>query len=172
MLLTSPNRTYFAPLSSKRSLGLILLRLGPRKITEALQQIAEYDGLTLRSLRNDQPREHSIPIPAAPRLDSPPAVRNSVSYFSATEAGSLHGGLHVLIVDDNDINLKVHPDMPRYTVYVNNSLGLVYIHVENWMLLRHGVQRTSRSGEVPTNAAKVRLRFDGCVCTSDIVLQG
>jgi signal transduction histidine kinase/CheY-like chemotaxis protein len=81
--------------------------LGPRKITEALQQIAEYDGLTLRSLRNDQPREHSIPIPAAPRLDSPPAVRNSVSYFSATEAGSLHGGLHVLIVDDNDINLKV-----------------------------------------------------------------
>ncbi|KAL3438202.1 hypothetical protein BDV09DRAFT_160162 [Aspergillus tetrazonus] len=81
--------------------------LGPRKITQALKQIAEPDGLNLRSLRNDQSREHSITIPTAPSLDSPPAVRNSVSYFSAAEAGPLQGGLHVLIVDDNDINLKV-----------------------------------------------------------------
>ncbi|KAL4765299.1 uncharacterized protein BDW70DRAFT_168670 [Aspergillus foveolatus] len=81
--------------------------LGPRKITQALKQIAEPDGLNLRSLRNDQSREHSMSIPAAPSLDSPPAVRNSVSYFSAAEAGPLQGGLHVLIVDDNDINLKV-----------------------------------------------------------------
>ncbi|KAL4736194.1 hypothetical protein BDV11DRAFT_211391 [Aspergillus similis] len=71
--------------------------LGPRKITEALQQIAEPEGLTC----------HSISNPSPPSLDSPPAVRNSVSYFPAAEAGSLQGGLHVLIVDDNDINLKV-----------------------------------------------------------------
>ncbi|KAL4748921.1 hypothetical protein BDW72DRAFT_144176 [Aspergillus terricola var. indicus] len=80
--------------------------LSPRKITEVLQQIAEPDGLTLH-LRNNQSREHRIPIPTPPSLDSPPAARNSVSYFSAQEAGSLQGGLHVLIVDDNDINLKV-----------------------------------------------------------------
>ncbi|KAL5049174.1 hypothetical protein BDW71DRAFT_176289 [Aspergillus fruticulosus] len=80
---------------------------GPRKILRALEQVAEPGGLTLRSLRDDTSRGHSIPTPTPSSSDSPPAVRNSVSEFPTPDPVSIQGGLHVLIVDDNDINLKV-----------------------------------------------------------------
>ncbi|KAL4998360.1 hypothetical protein BDV10DRAFT_201367 [Aspergillus recurvatus] len=80
---------------------------GSRKILKALQQAAEPGGLTFHPLRDDPSREHSISKLAPSSLNTASTVRNSVSHFPSPDPSSIQSELHVLIVDDNDINLKV-----------------------------------------------------------------
>jgi hypothetical protein len=52
-------------------------------------------------------------------LDSPPAIRQSASDYTHLPADGLLKRLHVLIVDDNDINLKVSVASRRVRMKAN-----------------------------------------------------
>ncbi|PYH42845.1 uncharacterized protein BP01DRAFT_385050 [Aspergillus saccharolyticus JOP 1030-1] len=91
--------------------------IGPRKIIQALQRINESHQQT-PSLEQDYiigpfsgaPRGRSLSdaFALAKGSESPPVVRENVSEFapSIPQASREHD-LHVLIVDDNDINVKI-----------------------------------------------------------------
>ncbi|OJJ68218.1 hypothetical protein ASPBRDRAFT_199354 [Aspergillus brasiliensis CBS 101740] len=91
--------------------------IAPRKVLQALQRITDsgqgipfaespilgpLSGLPLRG------RSLSDAFAMAKGTESPPVVRENVSEFAPSPPrGSVGKNLHVLIVDDNDINLKI-----------------------------------------------------------------
>lgn len=95
----------------------MLNRIAPRKILQALQRITDSNqglsyaespilgplsGVPLRG------RSLSDAFAMAKGTESPPVVRENVSEFApSAPRESTSKNLHVLIVDDNDINLKV-----------------------------------------------------------------
>ncbi|KAL2812714.1 hypothetical protein BJX63DRAFT_421598 [Aspergillus granulosus] len=91
---------------------------GPHKLMQALQSLAASQSVTI----SDDCGPIVSPIPAMPMqddsfpspfgvpkgLDSPPAVRHSVSDNApSSPEGMSENPLYILIVDDNDINLKI-----------------------------------------------------------------
>ncbi|KAL3443773.1 hypothetical protein BJX65DRAFT_194550 [Aspergillus insuetus] len=91
--------------------------IGPRKVIQALQSVTESQlsanspaGTLIQSPTPTMParaKQSSEVFDKPKRLDSPLAVRQSVSDYTHLPANGLSETLHVLIVDDNDINLKV-----------------------------------------------------------------
>ncbi|KAL3484274.1 hypothetical protein BJX62DRAFT_58688 [Aspergillus germanicus] len=91
--------------------------IGPRKVIQALQSVAEpqlsaspHAGNPIQSPTATMPsrtKPSSKVFDKPEGLDSPLAVRQSVSDYTHLPADGLSESLHVLIVDDNDINLKV-----------------------------------------------------------------
>jgi hypothetical protein len=92
----------------------MISRLIPRRIFQALERTGVLipnsipDGTFLDS-PSDSSRESSLAeaFSLAKALESPPAVRENISEYPFRPAEPREKGLHVLIVDDNDINLKV-----------------------------------------------------------------
>lgn len=106
--------------------SLTISRLLPRRIFEALEKVGVLvpngtpDGSFLDS-PSDSSRGSSLAeaLGMANALESPPAVRESISEYPFRLAEPREKGLHVLIVDDNDINLKVRIKLSRPDVEVS-----------------------------------------------------
>lgn len=109
----------------------MLNRIGPRKILQALQRITDSDGgisyaespilgpLSGVPLRG---RSLSDAFAMAKGTESPPVVRENVSDFAPSPPReSIGKNLYVLIVDDNDINLKVRTIPRMSTISTNMS---------------------------------------------------
>jgi hypothetical protein len=96
---------------------LIYLSIGPRKVIQALQSVTEpqlsakpHAGNPIQSPTATMPsrtKPSSKVFDKPVGLDSPLAVRQNVSDYTHLPTDGLSESLHVLIVDDNDINLKV-----------------------------------------------------------------
>ncbi|EAW09053.1 response regulator [Aspergillus clavatus NRRL 1] len=89
-------------------------RLTPRKLVETLDTISSTQRKPLKSEEpvtgGHPPRERSLSEAFALSKQgvSPPVVKETVEEFRAsTPKSPTTNGLHVLIVDDNDINLKI-----------------------------------------------------------------
>ena len=109
--------------------------IAPRKVLQALQRINEsHQGL---GPSQDDPilgplpgvplrgRSLSDAFALAKGSESPPVVRENVSEFSPSMPREPPGdNLHVLIVDDNDINLKVARIFNRSAAVANMSRSL------------------------------------------------
>ncbi|KAL3456838.1 hypothetical protein BJX64DRAFT_269891 [Aspergillus heterothallicus] len=90
---------------------------GPHKATQAFQSLAHSHQRSnyVRGPGKTSPLVLPLQNPTLSKafdiskdLDSPPAVRNSVTEYTPSSLdGLLEAAIHVLIVDDNDINLKV-----------------------------------------------------------------
>ncbi|KAL2825711.1 hypothetical protein BJY01DRAFT_230069 [Aspergillus pseudoustus] len=88
---------------------------GPQKLIQAFQGLAESQpipipGPSISTISGEPSRYNSFSkaFDKPKGSDSPPAVRQSVSeYLPLSSEGHSGESLHVLIVDDNDINLKV-----------------------------------------------------------------
>lgn len=106
--------------------SLTISRLLPRRIFKALEKVGVLvpngipDGSFLDS-PSDSSRGSSLAeaLGMANALESPPAVRESISEYPFRLAEPREKGLHVLIVDDNDINLKVRIKLSRPDVEVS-----------------------------------------------------
>ncbi|KAL4907865.1 hypothetical protein BDW74DRAFT_113102 [Aspergillus multicolor] len=106
---------------------------GPRNIIEAMQRVAGArsricTGLPLRPRAVSQMMANSIPA-------SPPVVRTSVSNFPR-HPSPLPNDLRVLIVDDNDVNLKV------LSTFMSN-IGYSYDTASNGLI---AVEKYKQSG--------------------------
>lgn len=89
-------------------------RLIPRRIFQALERLGVLvpNGSPDRSFLDSASESSGGSSLAevfamAKALESPPAVRESLSEYPFRPPEPREKGLHVLIVDDNDINLKV-----------------------------------------------------------------
>jgi hypothetical protein len=100
-----------------RRMVLTYLSIGPRKVIQALQSVAEsqlsanlHAGNPIQSptaTMSSRTKPSSKVFDKPEGLYSPLAVRQNVSDYTHLPADGLSESLHVLIVDDNDINLKV-----------------------------------------------------------------
>ncbi|KAL4945732.1 hypothetical protein BDV06DRAFT_8674 [Aspergillus oleicola] len=89
--------------------------LGPRKIIQGLQRLDQLQTATAPNGRSLHPvlppsiRGNSLSavFEAHKEVNSPPVARDSVTEYTAPLSESVEKRLHVLIVDDNDINVKV-----------------------------------------------------------------
>ncbi|KAL4966639.1 hybrid sensor histidine kinase/response regulator [Aspergillus stella-maris] len=88
--------------------------LGPRKIMQALKRLDQMQTATTYRGRAMHPvlspmRANSLSavFEAHKGVNSPPVARDSVTEYTAPVSEPVEKPLHVLIVDDNDINVKV-----------------------------------------------------------------
>lgn len=115
-------------------------RIGPRKITDALQRFIDshhessptaqspisgpFPGVPMRG------RSLSDAFALAKGIESPPVMKENVAEFAPVSPQAVdHKQLHVLIVDDNDINIKILATFMRrigcsYETATNGQIAL------------------------------------------------
>lgn len=153
-------------------------RFGPQKIYKAVEKIMKW-------------REIQIPASPVPDADFPlisprtepetSSESGSALYYRgmsehSNEGRSSPGGsssstprpsskqtvAHVLIVDDNEINVKVLPHATsHFRVPLTQMLDHGHFHAQNKLQLRHSPQRSCRTGEIQILQLPLRFRPDG-----------